>query len=103
MRETTLIKALDMHDSHINALRAEFRAMQKALDKSYAISLTHVMMWDCLMELLEGKNVFTKTQFDEALHALGERTKAAMEAEAAKKAQAQVTVVSDEPAIPVVK
>lgn len=103
-------------DNAINTLRQEFRglqnefkAMQKVLDKAYVQSLTHVMMWDCLMTLLENKGVVTKIQFDEALKELSEKTCAAMEADQKKAAEeadlakGKVTVLSDQPAIPVVK
>ncbi len=109
MREDTLIRALEMHDRAINGLRAEFKAMQKVLDKTYVQNMTHVMMWDVLFELLQGKGVFTREQFDAALKELSDKTKAAMEAEQKKKAEeaelakGKVTVLSDQPAIPVVK
>jgi hypothetical protein len=109
MREDTLIRALEMHDKAINGLRSEFRAMQKVLDKTYMQSLTHVMMWDVLFELLQGKEIFTREQFDAALKELSDKTKAAMEAEQKKEAEAaelakgKVTVLSEEPAIPVIK
>ena len=110
MREQVLINAMAMHDRAINSLRAEFRAMQKVLDKTYVQSLTHVMMWDVLMGLLEEKGVITKMQFDAALKDLSDKTKAAMAEDEKKKADAaaaesssKVTVVSDVPAIPVVK
>ncbi len=108
MREITLIKALEMHDRAINGLNAEFKAMQKVLDKTYVQSLTHVMMWDVLFDLLQAKGIFTRDQFDAALKELLDKTKAAMEVEQKKKAEAaesssKVTVVSDVPAIPVNK
>ena len=60
MREQTLINAMSMHDRAINSLRAEFKAMQKVLDKTYVQSLTHVMMWDVLFGILEAKGLFTR-------------------------------------------
>lgn len=105
MREQVLINAMAMHDKAINSLRAEFRAMQKVLDKTYVQSLTHVMMWDVLFQILEGKGVFTREQFDAALKELSDKTRAAMEADQKNKADSssKVTVVSDVPAIPVIK
>ncbi len=109
MRDQTLIKALEMHDRGINGLCSEFQAMQKVLDKTYVQSLTHVMMWDVLFTLLQEKGIFTKDQFDAALKELSEKTKAARATDQKKKAEAdelakgKITVVSDQPAIPVVK
>lgn len=103
MREQTLIHSFSIHDAAINNLRNELRAMQKTIDRGYHYNLTHVMMWDVLMELLDKKGIVTKMQFDEALKALSEKTKAAMEAEQKKQAETKVTVLSDVPAIPVVK
>ena len=108
MREIKLIQALEMHDRAINNLRAEFRTMQKVLDKTYVQSLTHVMMWDVLFGILESKGIFTKLQFDEALKELSDKAKAAMEAEQKKRAEevelakGKVTVLSQEPAIPLI-
>ena len=93
----------------INHLDAEFKVMQKVLDRTYVQCLTHVMMWDVLFSLLQEKGIFTKDQFDAALKELSEKTKAAMEADQKKQAEAKemaagkVTVLSDVPAIPVEK
>jgi hypothetical protein len=110
MREQTLIKAMEMHDSHINALNAEFKAMQKVLDKTYVQSLTHVMMWDCLMTLLDKYGMITRDQFETALTELSKKTQAAMEEEQKKKVVAggipregRVTVPYDQREIPVIK
>lgn len=98
-----------MTDKAINATRADFQSLQKGVDRIYLRSLTHEMMWDVLMGLLIEKGLFTKEQFDQALKDLGEKTKAAMEAAEKKKKEAEelaagkVTVLSDVPAIPVVK
>lgn len=109
MKEQTIIRAFEMHDRAINAMRAEFKAMRKVLDKTYVQSLTHVMMWDVLFGLLEAKGLFTREQFDAALKELSDKTKAAMEADQKQKAEeaepaaGKVTVLSQEPAIPVIK
>lgn len=106
MREATQIRAFEMHDRAINGLRLEFQAMRKVVDKTYVQNLTHVMMWDVLFGLLESKGIFTKSQFDAALQELHEKTKVAMEEEQKKKAEEpkpSVTVLSQEPAIPVIK
>lgn len=109
MLDQKIILGFQHHDQAINKLRAELRATQKTVDRAYSYSLTHVMMWDCLMELLNRKGVVTKIEFDEALKALSDKTKAAMEAdqkkqtEEAELAKGKVTVVSDVPAIPVIK
>lgn len=86
-----------------------FAKIEKVVDRAYLNSLTHVMMWDVLIGLLEAKGIITKLQFDEALKELSDKTKAAMEADQKKKAEAaelakgKTTVLSEVPAIPVVR
>ena len=83
-----------------------FSKLEKSIDKIYVRSLTHIMMWDVLLGLLDKQGIITKMQFDEAMKELSERTQAAMEAEQKKKAEAatpKVTVLSDVPAIPIIK
>lgn len=86
-----------------------FAKIEKVVDKAYLNSLTHVMMWDVLIGLLEAKGIITKLQFDEALKELSDKTMAAMEADQERKAEAaelakgKTTVLSDQPAIPVVR
>lgn len=87
-----------------------FAKLEKVIDKAYLNSLTHVMMWDTLLGLLDKKGIVTKLEFDLALKELSDKTKAAMEVDQKKQATAaaaesssKVTVVSDVPAIPVVK
>ncbi len=78
-----------------------FSKLEKMIDRIYLRSLTHEMMWDVLMGLLEERKIITRTQFDEALKELSQKTKAAMDAEAKKKAEGKITVLSETPAIPV--
>lgn len=86
-----------------------FAKLERIVDKTYMQSLTHVMMWDVLMGLLAERGIITKEQFDAALKALSDKTKAAMEADQKKRADAEelakgkTTVLSDVPAIPVIK
>ena len=108
MNDAKLIPILGNHTNTINRLAAEFNAMRKVVDKTYMQSLTHVMMWDVLMGLLEQKGLITKIQFDEALKELSEKTRLAMEEaqkadlEKKKAEEGKVTILSDQPAIPVV-
>lgn len=94
MKEMTLIRALEMHDKAINGLRTEFKAMQRVLDKTYVQSLTHVMMWDCLLMLLHQNKLISRDGFDNALKELSDKTLVAMEAEQAKRS-------AEPPAVPV--
>lgn len=110
MNDAKLINAFENHSRAINRLSVELTASRKIVDRTWMQSLTHVMMWDVLMGLLEQRGIVTKIQFNEALKELSEKTKAAMEAEqkaAEEKKKAEtvgkVTVLSDQPAIPVVK
>jgi hypothetical protein len=108
MRDQQIIRGFEHHDRHINGLRAELKHLAKEFDKVYLSDLTHRMMWDVLMGLLEKKGLVTKLEFDEAMKTLSEATQKAMEAENKAKADAEelakgkVTVLSDKPAIPVV-
>lgn len=106
MRDAQIIRGFTEHDNVINQLHRRLKEFEKGTDKIYMQSLTHVMMWDVLMDLLEKRGIVTKIQFDEALKELSEKTKAAMEADEKRKAEEakpKVTVLSDVPAIPVVK
>jgi hypothetical protein len=85
-----------------------FAKLEKVVDKAYLNSLTHVMMWDVLLGLLDKKGIISKAEFDATLKELSDKTKAAMEADQKRQAEAsesssKVTVESDVPAIPVVK
>ena len=116
MLDGTIIRGFENHDRAINALNQRFNELQKGYDKVYMQNLTHVMMWDALIGLLESKGSITSKEFDRALQALHEKTKAAMVVEQAKAAQekaeegytkipveGKTTVLSDQPAIPVIK
>ena len=101
--------AFKEHDRAINSMHHRFKEVERGADKVYLQNLTHVMMWDVLMGLLEKRGIITKNQFDEALKELSDKTQAAMAEEQKKRAEAEelakgkVTVTSDVPAIPVVK
>ena len=97
--------AFKTHDDAINTMHRRFKEVEKGADKVYLQNLTHVMMWDVLIGLLAEKGIITKEQFDKALTDLHDKTKAAMEAEQAKKIppEGQTTVLSETPAIPVLK
>ncbi len=108
MRDSQIIRGFAEHDGVINQLHRRLKEMEKGTDRIYVRSLTHEMMWDVLMSLLESKGMITKAQFDTALRELSDKTKAAMEAEQKKKEEAdaagpKITVLSDVPAIPIVK
>jgi len=106
MRDAQIIRGFQEHDNVINQMHRRMKEVERGADKVYLQNLTHVMMWDVLMGLLEQRGIITKIQFDEALKELSDKTKAAMEAEQQKKAEDEkpkVTVLSQEPAIPVIK
>ncbi len=101
MRDFQIIRGFQEHDNVINQLHRRLKEVEKGGDRIYLRSLTHEMMWDCLMSILTGKGLFTKEQFDAALKELADKTQAAMNEEAKKNAEPKVTVVSDVPEIPV--
>lgn len=106
-REELHRRFLKVREGFVNTDQ-NFAKLEKIVDKAYLNSLTHVMMWDVLLGLLDQKGIVTKIEFDTALKDLSDKTKASMEADQKKKAAAvesssKVTVVSDVPAIPVVK
>jgi hypothetical protein len=116
MNREQIGRAFRNYDQAFNGIQGQQMNMMKTLnvlaknnDRMYYRSLTHEMMWDVLIGLLSEKGMITKEQFDKALNELSERTKAAMEAEAKKAAEAEeaskvnITPVSDIPAIPVTK
>lgn len=107
MREQQIILAFAQHDKALNDLNAKLHAVQKGADRAYHFALTHVMMWDALMTLLNQKGMVTKIEFEETLKELSEKTRLAMEAEEKKKANGKtvmpdpVIVTGDKPVIPV--
>lgn len=104
-------------DIHIGENIRRLLKMEKTVDEMYLNAMTRDRMWTCLMELVYRKGIFTKTEFDDEINLLNQAIEKAVEAEKAKKAQAEVdaslaasadssskvTVVSDVPAIPVIK
>ena len=110
MRDQNVLRGFQEHDRVINILHNRVQNLEKVCDKLYLNFLTQQMMWDCLMGLLVKKAVFSAGEFDAEMKALQEATQKAMEADAKKKAEekemstvGKVTVLSDVPAIPVVK
>jgi hypothetical protein len=109
MRDGNIIRGFGEHDKAINTLHTRLQGLEKAYDKLYLNFLIQQMMWDCLMGLLVKKAVFSEGEFDAEMKALQEATQKAMEADAKKRAEAKellqgkVTVLSETPAIPVVK
>lgn len=106
MRDQNIYRGFQEHDRVINILHNRLKGLENAYDKLYLNFLTQQMMWDCLMEILVKKAVFSTGEFDVEMKALQEATQKAMEAESEKKkmeTEGKTTVLSDVPAIPFVK
>lgn len=109
MNREQIHRAFTNYDQAFNGIQRQVSSVMKTLDKMYLDDLTSRMMWDCLMGLLVKKGVLTQGEFETELGALAEATRVAMEADAKKKAEAdelakgKVTVLSETPAIPVIK
>lgn len=106
MRDQNILRGFQEHDRAINDLHKRFKRIEKSYDDLYLNFLTQQMMWDCLMGLLVKKGVFSTGEFDAEMKALQEATQKAMEADAEKKkmeTEGKTTVLSDVPAIPIVK
>lgn len=109
MRDGPIVRGFENHDQAINSLRAYVRALEKIIDKNHHISLTNVMVLDTLLGILYAKGTMTREEFDGALKKLSDETQAAMDKEAKDKEAAgkmeggTVKVLSQDPAIPVVK
>lgn len=100
-------------DIHVGEQLRRLTKLQATVDELYLNAMTRDRMWTALMEMLFRKGVFTKEEYDAELELLNKAIEkaakeeadrqAAAAAEKEKEREAKVTVLSDTPAIPVVK
>ena len=108
MNREQMHRAFQNYDEAFAGTQRQIMSVMKTLDKMYLDDLTSRMMWDCLMGLLVKKGILTQGEFEKELGDLAEATRKSMQeaervkAEAKELAKGKVTVLSQEPAIPVI-